>query len=129
LDGKASVDALSSESAARVAGDLAATNHVISATNALAAKIPQPPTGLVASATVAYSVNALSVALAAGGTLSATTDNWPEGQAVMAFVTPVGAYTPSGLSLVGYAGWPTNAFQCAAWRYGTNVFVNIISTL
>lgn len=91
------------------------------------------PTGWVSyTNTVARPANgsAALVTLQSGATLSADSANWPDGASVLALVAPQGVYSPDpALQLVGYGTWPTNAFQCAAWRVGGTVFVRVVNSL
>ena len=71
------------------------------------------------------------VTVAAGGTLTADTSNWTEGQAVMAIITLAdGAGVASGIELVGYGTWPTGTpFVACCYRIGLTVFVVPSTTL
>lgn len=65
------------------------------------------------------------VTVAAGGTLTADTSSWTEGQAVMAIITLAdGAGIEPGIELVGYGAWPTGTpFVACCYRIGLTVFV------
>ena len=71
------------------------------------------------------------VTVAAGGTLTADTSEWTEGQAVMAIITLAdGAGVASGIELVGYGAWPTGTpFVACCYRIGLTVFVVPSTTL
>ena len=71
------------------------------------------------------------VTVAAGGTLTADTSNWTEGQAVMAIITLAdGAGIEQGIELVGYGAWPTGTpFVACCYRIGLTVFVVPSTTL
>lgn len=71
------------------------------------------------------------VAVAAGGTLTADTSNWTEGQAVMAIITLAdGAGIEQGIELVGYGTWPVGTpFVACCYRIGLTVFVVPSTTL
>lgn len=65
------------------------------------------------------------VTVAAGGTLTADTSNWTEGQAVMAIITLAeGAGIAQGIELVGYGTWPVGTpFVACCYRVGVTVYV------
>ena len=71
------------------------------------------------------------VTVAAGGTLTADTSNWTEGQAVMAIITLAdGAGIEQGIELVGYGAWPVGTpFVACCYRIGLTVFVVPSTTL
>ena len=71
------------------------------------------------------------VTVAAGGTLTADTSNWTEGQAVMAIITLAdGAGIEQGIELVGYGTWPVGTpFVACCYRIGLTVFVVPSTTL
>lgn len=71
------------------------------------------------------------VTVAAGGTLTADTSEWTEGQAVMAIITLAdGAGIEQGIELVGYGAWPVGTpFVACCYRVGLTVFVVPSTTL
>lgn len=71
------------------------------------------------------------VTVAAGGTLTADTSEWTEGQAVMAIITLAdGAGIEQGIELVGYGAWPVGTpFVACCYRIGLTVFVVPSTTL
>ena len=89
------------------------------------------PTGFVAYTNkIARPVNgsAAYIRVTSAATLTADSASWPDGASVLAVVNPLGAYSVSpSLKLVGYGGWPANAFQMVAWRVGSSVLCNVVS--
>lgn len=78
---------------------------------------------------IAYQANGNSVdcVVASGGTLSATSAGWIDGQSVLVSVHPAGAYSVSNIQLVGYGSWPTADFYAVVWRVGANFYANVIN--
>lgn len=106
-------------------GPIAFLYEVAAATNALAARIPS--TDPAASANVVrYCGGKLTVSVARGATLTASTSGWRDGAAVFARLVPAGPYAVSGITLVGYGLWPTNSAQCVFWNCDGSVFCNVI---
>lgn len=109
---------------------IASTNYVDRAL----ARI-QPPTPSAPEVTTALrwraDGTACVVTVAAGGTLTADTSNWTEGQAVMAIITLAdGAGIEQGIELVGYGAWPVGTpFVACCYRIGLTVFVVPSTTL
>ena len=106
-------------------GPIAFLPEVAAATNALAARIPS--TDPAASANVVrYCGGRLTVSVARGATLTASTSGWRDGAAVFVKLVPAGPYAVSGITLVGYGLWPTNSAQCVFWNCDGSVFCNVI---
>lgn len=89
-------------------------------------EVPASPTGFVSVASFSYSVNALDLTLANGAALTASTNDWPDGQSVFAVVRPAGSFTydTNTFTVVGYGYLPTNTFQTVVWRVGTKFYIN-----
>lgn len=68
------------------------------------------------------------VTLPSGGILTADTNDWPNGAALMVHFVPGGPYTVSGITMLGYQTWPTNRAEMVVFRSGTNMFANVILT-
>ena len=73
---------------------------------------------------------AISVAVAASGTLSADLSGWTDGQAQTALVSLApGATVADGVRLAGYGSWPTNRFLASCVRVGARVYVVPVAAL
>ena len=100
-----------------------------SGTLALISDIPAPSVPSAPAMTTALrwraDGTACVVTVAAGGTLTADTSNWTEGQAVMAIITLAeGAGIAQGIELVGYGTWPVGTpFVACCYRVGMTVYV------
>lgn len=100
-----------------------------SGTLALVSDIPAPSVPSAPEVTTALrwraDGTACVVTVAAGGTLTADTSNWTEGQAVMAIITLAeGAGIAQGIELVGYGTWPVGTpFVACCYRVGVTVYV------
>ena len=110
--------------------NIASTNYV---DRALARIQPPAPSAPEVTTALRWRADgtACIVTVAAGGTLTADTSNWTEGQAVMAIITLAdGAGVASGIELVGYGAWPTGTpFVACCYRIGLTVFVVPSTTL
>ena len=100
-----------------------------SGTLAITSDIPAPSVPSAPEVTTALrwraDGTACVVTVAAGGTLTADTSNWTEGQAVMAIITLAdGAGIEQGIELVGYGAWPVGTpFVACCYRVGMTVYV------
>lgn len=100
-----------------------------SGTLALISDIPAPSVPSAPAMTTALrwraDGTACVVTVAAGGTLTADTSDWTEGQAVMAIITLAeGAGIAQGIELVGYGTWPVGTpFVACCYRVGMTVYV------
>ena len=86
------------------------------------------PGATVASAALEYHADgqAISVSVAAAGTLTAVVDNWTDGQSQMAFVTlAAGASIAPAIKLIGYSEWPVGKeFMAVCTKRGSKIYVN-----
>lgn len=97
--------------------------------DALAAKQDRP-VATVAATEISYRADGgtISVAVADGGTLSATFSGWTDGQAQTAVISLAsGATVSDGISLVGYGSWPTGRFIASCIRVGSRIYVTPIT--
>lgn len=97
------------------------------------AKAAQPPepgrTDVTSLNTVKYASGVLTLSIAAGATLTATTNSpaWPDGGAVFARVSPAGAYSVApGIQLLGYGDWPTNSAEAVFVRSGGDILCSVL---
>ena len=89
----------------------------------------QPPAYVVVTNTATvkcvYGTNVVPVPN--GGTLTADTTDWKEGQTVFTKVVPAGTYAVAAtITLTGYGMWPLVPFDCVAWRSGEKVFITVL---
>lgn len=96
-------------------------------TEALSGKLDK--TGAtVASAALEYHADgqAISVSVAAAGTLTAVVNSWTDGQSQMAFVTlAAGASIAPAIKLIGYSEWPIGEeFMAVCTKRGSKIYVN-----
>ena len=86
------------------------------------------PGATVASAALEYHADgqAISVSVAAAGTLTAVVNNWTDGQSQMAFVTlAAGASIAPAIKLIGYSEWPIGEeFMAVCTKRGSKIYVN-----
>ena len=86
------------------------------------------PGATVASAALEYHADgqAISVSVAAAGTLTAVVDNWTDGQSQMAFVTlAAGASIAPAIKLIGYSEWPVGEeFMAVCTKRGSKIYIN-----
>lgn len=86
------------------------------------------PGATVASAALEYHADgqAISVSVAAAGTLTAVVDSWTDGQSQMAFVTlAAGASIAPAIKLIGYSEWPIGEeFMAVCTKRGSKIYVN-----
>lgn len=62
-----------------------------------------------------------------GGTLTADTTGWKEGQTVFTKIVPAGTYAvATTITLTGYGTWPTAPFDCVAWKSGEKVYITVL---
>lgn len=96
-------------------------------TEALSGKLDQPG-ATVASAALEYHADgqAISVSVAAAGTLTAVVNSWTDGQSQMAFVTlAAGASIAPAIKLIGYSEWPIGEeFMAVCTKRGSKIYVN-----
>lgn len=97
------------------------------------AKAAQPPepgrTDVTSLNTVKYASGVLDLSIAAGATLTATTNSpaWPDGGAVFARIRPAGAYSVAqGIQLLGYGDWPTNSAEAVFVRSGGDILCSVL---
>lgn len=97
---------------------------------AKAASPPDPPREDIASQNVVkYASGVLTLSIAAGATVSATTNSpaWPDGGAVFARIRPAGAYSVAqGIQLLGYGDWPTNSAEAVFVRSGGDILCSVL---
>lgn len=74
---------------------------------------------------------AITVSVAASGTLSANLTGWTDGQAQTARITIAsGASIATNVKFVGYGYWPTDEeFLAVCVRVGSSIFVNVITAI
>lgn len=86
------------------------------------------PGATVASAALEYHADgqAISVSVAAAGTLTAVVNSWTDGQSQMAFVTlSAGASIAPAIKLIGYSEWPIGEeFMAVCTKRGSKIYVN-----
>lgn len=86
------------------------------------------PGATVASAAIEYHADgqAISVSVAAAGTLTAVVNSWTDGQSQMAFVTlAAGASIAPAIKLIGYSEWPIGEeFMAVCTKRGSKIYVN-----
>lgn len=86
------------------------------------------PGATVASAALEYHADgqAISVSVAAAGTLTAVVNSWTDGQSQMAFVTlAAGASIAPAIKLIGYSEWPIGEeFMAVCTKRGSKIYVN-----
>ena len=86
------------------------------------------PGATVASAALEYHADgqAISVSVAASGTLTAVVNSWTDGQSQMAFVTlAAGASIAPAIKLIGYSEWPIGEeFMAVCTKRGSKIYVN-----
>lgn len=86
------------------------------------------PGATVASAALEYHADgqAISVSVAAAGTLTAVVNSWTDGQSQMAFVTlAAGASVAPAIKLIGYSEWPIGEeFMAVCTKRGSKIYVN-----
>ena len=86
------------------------------------------PGATVASAALEYHADgqAISVSVAAAGTLTAVDNSWTDGQSQMAFVTlAAGASIAPAIKLIGYSEWPIGEeFMAVCTKRGSKIYVN-----
>lgn len=86
------------------------------------------PGATVVSAALEYHADgqAISVSVAAAGTLTAVVNSWTDGQSQMAFVTlAAGASISPAIKLIGYSEWPIGEeFMAVCTKRGSKIYVN-----
>lgn len=91
------------------------------------------PGATVASAALEYHADgqAISVSVAAAGTLTAVVDSWTDGQSQMAFVTlAAGASIAPAIKLIGYSEWPIGEeFMAVCTMRGSKIYVNPVCVM
>lgn len=88
-----------------------------------------PPAYVVATNTATvkcvYGTNVVPVPN--GATLTADLSGWAEGQTVFTKIVPAGTYAvATTITLTGYGTWPTDPFDCVAWKSGDKIYITAL---